>query len=85
MICSYVGSHRPMMVLAKAPGRPAGRVEEQDDGKVGSLAVEGRLEKPRTRDPAGQHLDLLNGSLVSRVVFQSSGLVGACGRLGFVA
>jgi hypothetical protein len=74
-----------MTVLGRAPGRPAGRVEEEVGGVVGNLVVGGRLGKPRTRDPAGQHLGLLNGSLVSGAAFQSSGPVGGYGRLGSVA
>lgn len=77
-----------MMDLVRAPGRPAGRIEARAagvGGKVGSLVVGGRLEKPRTRDLASQHLDLLSGILVPGVVFQSGGPVGVCGRLGFVA
>jgi hypothetical protein len=77
-----------MTVLGRALGKPAGRVEVEEGvvgGKVGSLVVEGRLGKPRTRDPAGQHLGLLNGSLVLGVALQSSGPVGGYGRLGSVA
>ena len=76
-----------MTVLVKAPGRAVGSVEEHAaaGGKVGSLVVAGLAGKPRTRDPAGQHLGLLSGSLVLGVVFQSGGLVGGYGRLGSVA
>jgi hypothetical protein len=76
-----------MMVLVKALGRPAGSVGEHAavDGKVGSLVVGDRLGKPQTRDPAGQHLGLLSGSLVLGAVFQSGGPVGGYGRPGSVA
>ena len=75
-----------MMVLVRVPERPVGRVgEEVGGGVVGSLVVADRLGKPRTRDPAGQHLGLLSGSLVLGVVFQSGGLVGGYGRLGSAA
>ena len=73
------------MVLVRAPERPVGRVGEEVGGVVGSLVVGDRLGKPRTQDPAGQHLGLLSGSLVSGVAFLSSGLVGGYGRLGSVA
>jgi hypothetical protein len=75
------------MVLARALGRPVGSVEEHVavGGKVGTLAVGGRLGKPRTRDPVGQHLGLLSGSLVLGAVFQSGGLVGGYGQPGSVA
>jgi hypothetical protein len=73
-----------MTVLGRVPGKPAGRVEEEVGGVVGSLAVGGRLGKPRTRDPAGRHLGLLSGSLVLGAAFLSSGPVGGYGRLGSV-
>jgi hypothetical protein len=77
-----------MMVLVRVPERPVGRVEEEVGGVVGvvgSLVVGGRLGKPRTRDPAGQHLGLLSGSLVLGAAFLSSGPAGGYGRLGSVA
>jgi hypothetical protein len=76
-----------MTVLVKTLGRLVGSVGEHAavGGKVGSLVVGGRLGRPRTRDPAGQHLGLLSGSLVLGVVFQSGGPVGGYGRLGSVA
>lgn len=76
-----------MTVLVRAPGRAVGSVGEHAGvgGKAGNLVVGGRLGKPRTRDPVGQHSGLLSGSLVLGAAFQLIGPVEGYGRLGFVA
>lgn len=85
-ICSYAGSRRPMMDLVIAPEMLAGKVEERRHaGMTGRLEEEDQLGRLRTRDQGGLHSDLLSESLVLGLVVLLSGLVGACGRLGFVA
>lgn len=76
-----------MMGLVLALERLAGRVEDLGGwaGKIGNLVVVGRPERPRTRDPRGQHWDLLSGNLAQDVVCQSSGLAGGFGRPGSAA
>jgi hypothetical protein len=75
-----------MMDLVIAPEMLAGKVEERRHaGMTGRLEEEDQLGRLRTRDQGGLHSDLLSESLVLGLVVLLSGLVGACGRLGFVA
>lgn len=86
-ICSCVESRQPMMGLAIAPERLAGKVEERhgEVGMIERLEEGGRLGRLRTRDLEGLRLGLLSGSLVLGLVVLLSGLAGGCDRLGFVA